>query len=119
MTTAASSSSTVAFVFRRRYSDRQVADITMRDHPSYNRIAKREGLGGQDFVYGIVTGDPQGVGNTFASAQDADETLKGEQFVCTDVQKYGYITFDGPSMLRNKANQGKLIDMVTRTTDGI
>lgn len=119
MTTASSSSSTVAFVFRRRYSDRQVADITMRDHPSYTRIAKREGLGGQDFVYGIVTGDPQGVGNTFAAAQAADETLKGEQFVCTDVQKYGYITLDGPSMLRNKANQGKLIDLVTRTTDGI
>ncbi len=119
MTVAASTSTTVAFVFRRRYSDRQVSDITMRDHPSYTRIAKREGLGGQDFVYGIVTGDPQGVANTFSAAQSADEVLKGEQFVCTDVQKYGYITLDGPSMLRNKANQGKLIDLVTRTTDGI
>jgi hypothetical protein len=118
MTTAASSQATVAFVFRRRYSDAQVADMTMRDHPSYQRIAKRAGLGGQDFVYGVVTGDPQGVGNTFASAQSADETLKGEQFVCTDVQKYAYMTIDGPSMLRNQANQGKIIDLVTRTIDG-
>lgn len=118
MTVAASTSTTVAFVFKRRYSDKQAADITMRDHPSYARIAKRQGLGGQDFVYGIVTGDPQGIGNTFTAAQSADETLKGEQFVCTDVQKYAYMTIDGPSMLRNQANQGKIIDLVTRTIDG-
>lgn len=119
MTVAASTSTTVAFVYKRRYSDKQVADITTRDHPSYARIAKRQGLGGQDFVYGVVTGDPQGVANTFTAAQSADETLKGEQFVCADVQKYGYITIDGPSMLRNQANRGKIIDLVTRTTDGV
>lgn len=120
MTTAASSSTTVAFVFRRRYSDAQVADVTMRDHPSYQRIAKVQGLGGQDFVYAVTTGDPQGVANgTLANAQFADETLKGEQFVCTDVLKYGVITIDGPSMLRNQAFQGKIIDLVTRTTDGV
>ncbi len=118
MTTAASSSTTVAFVFKRRYSDRQAADITTRDHATWMRIAKRQGLGGQDFVYGVVTGDPQGIANTFAAAQAADEVLKGEQFVCTDVQKYAYMTIDGPSMLRNQANQGKLIDLVTRTIDG-
>lgn len=119
MTTAASTSTTVAYVFRRRYSDAQVADVTMRDHPTYQRLAKVMGLGGQDFVYAVTTGDPQGVGNTFASAQSADETLKGEQFVCTDVLKYGYITIDGPSLLRNQAFQGKIIDLVTRTTDGV
>lgn len=118
MTVAASSQATVAYVFRRRYADRQAADITTRDHPSYMRIAKRQGLGGQDFVYGVTTGDPQGVGNTFTAAQTADETLKGEQFVCVDVQKYAVMTIDGPSMLRNQANQGKLIDLVTRTLDG-
>lgn len=119
MTTAASTSTTVAYVFKRRYSDAQVADVTMRDHPSYQRIAKVMGLGGQDFVYAVTTGDPQGVGNTFAAAQFADEVLKGEQFVCTDVLKYGYITIDGPSLLRNQAFQGKIIDLVTRTTDGV
>lgn len=118
MTVAVSTSTTVAFVFKRRYSDRQAADITMRDHPSYTRIAKREGLGGQDFVYAVVTGDPQGIGNTFTAAQSADETLKGEQFVCSDVLKYAVMTIDGPSMLRNRANQGKIIDLVTRTIDG-
>lgn len=118
MTTAASSQATVAYVFRRRYSDAQVADVTMRDHPTYQRIAKIQGLGGQDFVYAVTTGDPQGVGNTFTSAQNADETLKGEQFVCTDVQKYAYMTIDGPSMVRNQAFQGKIIDLVTRTIDG-
>lgn len=120
MTTAATTSTTVAYVFKRRYSDAQVADVTMRDHPSYQRIAKIMGLGGQDFVYAVTTGDPQGVANgSLANAQFADETLRGEQFVCTDVLKYGYITIDGPSLLRNQAFQGKIIDIVTRTTDGV
>jgi hypothetical protein len=118
MTTAASSSTTVAFVFKRKYSDKQVADQTTRDHPTYARLRKRQGLGGQDFVYTVTTGDPQGVGNTFASAQDNDETLRGENFVTQDVLKYAYMTIDGPSMVRNQANQGKIIDLVTRTMDG-
>lgn len=119
MTTAASTSTTVAYVFKRRYSDAQVADSSMRDHPTYNRITKRQGLGGQDFVYAVTTGDPQGVGaGSIANAQANDETLKGEQFVCSDVLKYVVMTIDGPSMLRNQANQGKIIDLVTRTIDG-
>lgn len=118
MTTAASSRDTVAFVFKRKYSDAMVADQTTRDHATYSRIRKRKGLGGQDFVYTVITGDPQGVGNTFASAQDNDEVLKGENFVANDVLKYGYMTFDGPSMVRNQSNDAKIVDMVTRTMDG-
>jgi hypothetical protein len=114
-----SSQATVAYVFKRRYSNKQVTDVSMRDHVTYMNIAKTKALGGQDFVYGLTTGNPQGVANNYANSVTAEETLKGAQFVCTDVQKYGYIVIDGPSMLRLEANQGKLIDMVTRTTDGV
>lgn len=119
MTVAASDTSTVAFIFRRRYSDEAVADITQRDRPTYTMISKKQGLGGADFAYATVTGNPQGVGNTFTAARTAVEALKGEQFIATDIQKYGYLTLDGPSIRRNKANNATFVDFVVRHVDGI
>lgn len=120
MPAPASDSTTVAFVFKRRYSDAQVAMVTQRDHPTYNMLAKIMGLGGQDFAYATVTGNPQGVANgTLANAISAVETIKGEQFVATDVLKYGYITLDGPSINRYKANNATFINFITSHTDGV
>lgn len=116
---AAADNTTVAFVFKRRYSDAQVAMVTQRDHPTYTSLSKVQGLGGQDFVYAVVTGNPQGVANTYADAVTAVEVLKGEQFVATDVLKYGYITLDGPSINRYKANNAAFINFITGHTDGV
>lgn len=119
MTAPASDNTTVAFVFKRRYSDGQVAMVTMRDHPTYNMISKVPGLGGQDFAYATVTGNPQGVANTLADAITAVETIKGEQFVASDKLKYGYITLDGPSINRYKANNAAFVNFITSHTDGV
>jgi len=116
---AAADNKTVAFVFKRRYSDGQVAKVTMRDHFTYDALAKIQGLGGQDFAYATVTGNPQGVANTFADSVTAVEVIKGEQFVATDVLKYGYITLDGPSINRYKANNATFINFITGHTDGV
>jgi hypothetical protein len=118
-TIPASDFQTVAFIFKRRYSDAGVADITQRDKPTYTMITKRQGLGGQDFAYATVTGNPQGVGNTFDASRSAASPLKGEQFIATDVVKYGYLTLDGPSIRRNKANNAVFVDFVVRHVDGI
>lgn len=119
MPSAAADNTTVAFVFKRRYSDGQVAMVTMRDHPTYNLIAKIQGLGGQDFAYATVTGNPQGVANTYVDAVTAVEVLKGEQFVASDKLKYGYITLDGPSINRYKANNATFVNFITSHTDGV
>jgi hypothetical protein len=119
MVAAAADNTTVAFVFKRRYSDGQVAMVTQRDHPTYNLMSKVMGLGGQDFAYATVTGNPQGVGNTLADAITAVEVLKGEQFVATDRLKYGYITLDGPSINRYKANNATFVNFITSHTDGV
>jgi len=116
---AAADNTTVAFVFKRRYSDAQVAMVTQRDHPTYNMLSKIQGLGGQDFVYATVTGNPQGVANTYADSVTAVEVLRGEQFVATDVLKYGYITLDGPSINRYKANNAAFVNFITGHTDGV
>lgn len=119
MVAPASDNTTVAFVFKRRYSDGQVAMVTQRDHPTYNLLSKIQGLGGQDFVYATQTGNPQGVANTLADAITAVETIKGEQFVAGDKLKYGYITLDGPSINRYKANNATFVNFITSHTDGV
>lgn len=116
---AAADNTTVAFVFKRRYSDGQVAKVTMRDHATYEMLSKVQGLGGQDFVYATITGNPQGVANTYTDAVNSVEVLKGEQFVAGDVLKYGYITLDGPSINRYKANNATFVNFITSHTDGV
>jgi hypothetical protein len=114
----ASTSSTVAFVFKRKYSDRQVADITMRDRPTWKMLPKKTGMSGSDFGYSVLTGEPQGISNTFTTAKSNAAPLKGEQFLTTDKLKYGVITLDGPSMGR-AGSEGALIDFTTKHTNKI
>ncbi len=110
---------TVAFIYKRRYSDKQATDVAMREHPTFYRIAKGKGLDGAGFFYPIIHGNPQGISSGFASAQGAAETLKGKQLVALAKTKYGVITLDGPSMAKARGNKGSFYDLVTRATDGI
>lgn len=120
MPAPAGDNTTVAFVFKRRYSDGKVAMATQRDHATYNMLSKVVGLGGQDFVYATVTGNPQGVANeTLQNAIDSVEVLKGEQFVAGDKLKYGYITLSGPAINRYKANNATFVNFITSHTDGV
>jgi len=118
MTTAASDTSTVAFIMKRRYSDSQGADVSMREHPTYYEIMKTGSFDGSDFAYATVTGNPQGISSEFASSQAGAETLKGEQFIVTTRTKYGVCTLDGVSMMKARGNRGSFYDFVTRHMDG-
>lgn len=109
----------VAYVYKRRYSDRQVAQMVMRESPTFNQLPKEGGFDGVGLFYGITYGNPQGVSSGFASAQTAAETLKGVQLAVFRKLKYGVIQLDGPSMAAARGNKGSFFDFVTRHTDGI
>lgn len=114
--------SDVAFIMKRRYSDRASAAITMRDHPSYYEIAKEESMDGSDFRYAVTSGNPQSIGSGFSTAQGqagATAPLQGAQFAATPVLKYGVLKLDGPSMQRARGNKGSFFDFVTRHADGM
>lgn len=117
MTTA--NEQNVDYVFKRRYPDRAVAQIVMREMPTFNMIRKEGGFDGVGLFYGITYGNPQGVSSGFASALDAAETLKGKQLAVYRKLKYGLINLDGPSMEAAKGDKGSFFDFVTRHTDGI
>src|SRR5688572_19493837 len=104
----ASDTSTVAYIFMRKYSDRAIADAATRDHP-FSRMAKQEpGLVGEDFRYFVKYGNPGSVGGTFATTQGDAATSKGSQFATTPALKYGVILVDGPSMARAGSNGAKV-----------
>lgn len=113
----ASDTTTVAFIYKRRYSDRQATFLAMREHPTYFAITKEGDFTGEGLYYPITYGNPQGIGGTLVAAKSGAETLKGVQMRAVPVLRYGVIELDGPSMLRAKGNKAAMFDLVTRTTD--
>lgn len=112
-------STNVAYIYKRRYSDRQATEVAMREHPTLYGIAKEMGFDGIGFFYGITYANPQGISSLFATAQTNSEVLQGVQLQMSRKLKYGVIDLDGPSMAAARGNKGSMYDLVTRTTDGI
>lgn len=110
---------TVSYVFKRRYSDRQVTDVATREHPTLAQIMKEGGFTGSGFYYPITYGHPQGISGTFADAQSGASSAKGMQLAATRKKKYGVITLDGEAMAAASGDKGAFYDLVTRATDGI
>ncbi len=116
---AASTLSTVAFIYKRLYSDKAVGDLAMRDHPLFNRIKKEGGFTGSAFFYPIRYGNPQGISAVFATAQAAASSSKGLQLQASRKAKYGVITLDGEAMAAAKGDKGAFMSLVTNETDGV
>lgn len=116
---AASDITTVAFIYKKNYSDHAVGDLAMRDHPLFAMIAKQGGFTGTTFDYAVRYGNPQGVSGTFADAQSGASSSKGLQFSASRKLKYGVITLNGEAMAAAEGNKGAFLDLVTQETDGV
>ena len=115
---AASDLTTAAFVYKRKYSDRQMSDAAMRDHPLYKMCGKEGDFTGTAFFYFARYGNPQGVSGTFTAAQGAASSSKGVQLQASRKTKYGIITLNGEAMAAC-ASQGAKVDLITMETDGV
>lgn len=116
---AASDEVSVAHIYKRKYSDRQVADMAERDHPYYASIDKPDGFDGEAHYYAMTYGRPQGVSGTFADAQAAASSSKGKQLRMEAKVKYGVITLGGVAMMKARGNEGSFLKLVSLETDGI
>ena len=114
----ASTLTTLAHIYKRKYSDKQVADVAMREHPTLTMIAKEGGFTGTAFYYPIDYAYPQGVSGTFADAQSGASSSSGVQLAASRKKKYGVITLDGEAMAAC-ASDGAFYDMATKETDRI
>lgn len=119
---AVSDEDNVAYVFKRKYSDRRTTESAMREHPTFYMLNKEDGLEGAGLFYAITTGNPQGIASGsdgLATAITNVSELKGDQLVLTTALKYGVIELKGPAMRKARGNAGSFYDFVTRHTDGI
>jgi hypothetical protein len=111
--------STVAYIYKRRYSDRQTTEVATREHATLDQIAKESGFTGSAFYYPITYGNPQGISGTFTTAQSGAATLKGLQLAASRKKKYGVVTLDGEAIAAARGDKGAFYDLVTRVSDGI
>lgn len=114
---AASTEAAVAHIYKHRYSDEQMADMAMRDHPRYAMLDKPEGFTGDGFYYAMDYGDPQGISGDFATAQANAASSKGKQLFMTTRQKYMVCTIDGIAMLKARDSVGAFRKLVTDESD--
>lgn len=117
---AASNTTTAAFIYKKRYSDKQSEDFARRGHPVINIFTRKPGLiVGTGFAYSQKYGNPQGVSALFSKAQANVTASKGVQLTATVKTKYGVITLDGVSMAKARGNKAAFLNLVTMETDGI
>lgn len=115
---AASDLTSVAYIYKRKYTDRATGDLAMRDHPLYKMVSKEAGFTGSAFFYPIRYGNPQGISGTFSSAQSGAASSKGVQLQASRKTKYGVITLNGEAMAAC-GDKGAFLDLVTQETDGV
>ncbi len=116
---SASDLTSVAFIYKREYSDKQVADLVMRDHVWWQMVDKEDGFGGTDYAYPLRYGNPQGVSGKFANAQANAGSSKGIQPVALRWPKFGVITLDGEAIAASEGNKGAFFTLVTMETDRV
>lgn len=116
----ASNETSVEYIYKRKYSDRQVADMTMRDHARYASIEKRDDYEGDSYNYSMKYGNPQGTGADFATALAAVTSSKGKKLSMTERTRYGFISLGGTAMLKaRRKGDGAFLELVSTETDGI
>ena len=111
-----SNQTTVAYIYKRKYTNNRVEELALRDHPSWYSIRKRGGFTGTDDTVPAQISYPQGIAGTLAAAQAAVESSKGVQFRYFRRKKYAVIRLDGEAMEACE-NDGAFVSLVTRETD--
>ncbi len=114
----ASTLATAAHIFQIKYSDKQVEEVAMREHPTFKRIAKEGGFTGLTHNYAIDYAFPQGVSGVIGDAIDGATDGAGVQLAMYRRPKFGVISLNGEAMAAC-ANKGAFYDLLTKRTDRI
>jgi hypothetical protein len=116
---AASDLTTVAFILKRDYSTRAVADMATRDHPLFNNITKEGGFVGESHFYSLKYQNGQGISGTFANAQANAKAMVGKQLQAYRRPKYAVYTLKGELMAATRTDKGAFMRVVNKEVDGV
>lgn len=114
----ASDITSLAHIFRRKYSDDQVGEVATREHPTFNMITKKGGFVGDRFVYAIDGVYGQGIGSTLQIAVNTITSSSGKQLEAYRKKKAFAVQLDGEAMAACK-DDGAFYDFTTKEVDRI
>lgn len=108
----------LAHIFKRKYSESQVEEVASREHPTYSMMPKKGGFTGELMAYPIDYSFPQGVAGTYAQAVLSISASSGKQLHVTRKPKFGIIRLNGEAMAA-APNEGAFYDITTKEIDRI
>lgn len=114
----ASDLTTLAHIFKRKYSDSQVEEVASREHPTFSMMPKKGGFTGELMAYPIDYSFPQGVAGTYAQAVLSISSSAGKQLQVSRRPKFGIIRLNGEAMAACQSD-GAFYDMATKEVDRI
>lgn len=119
---AASTLTSVAFIYKRLYMAGQPGDLAKRNHPLFGSLRREDGftgVGTTTFYYPIRYGNPQGISGSFANAQTGAAESRGVQPGAGRRAKFGVITMNGEALAASSNDKGAFLRLVTMETDGV
>jgi hypothetical protein len=117
----ASDLTTLAHIFRRKYTPGQVEEVASREHPTYNLVPKRGGFTGELMAYAIDYAFPQGIASGDSAYTNAIASITasaGKQLHAYRKKKVGIVRLNGEAMAACK-DDGAFYDFTTKEVDRV
>jgi len=115
---SASTLTSVAYIVKKLYAGKGPENLAVRDRPLLKMLSKRDGFTGSNLTVPVRYGNPQGVGNVFATAQSNAASSKGIAWTITRVKKYGVATIDAEFIHATSNDEGAFIRGIKDEIDG-
>jgi len=103
-------------VLKQYYTSKKVENLVYDSHPLFELIPKDESFRGRNMPIPLVYGLPQGISNTFSTAQANASSSSLDDFLLTRTTKYGVATLAGESVA---ASEGDRFSFLSQSTTEI
>ena len=92
-------------VLKQYYTSKKVEDLVYDSHPLFELIPKDESFKGRNMPIPLIYGHPQGISNTFATAQTNASASSIDDFLLTRTTKYGVATLSGEAVAASEGDR--------------
>lgn len=109
-------------LIKERYIDSdRVEELTYPENVLLGMLEKKgdTGMVGDTLPVPIITGNPQGVGGVFATAQTNASNIKASKFNITAGDYYGVVQIGDKVMMASRTNQGAFLEDKITEIDGL
>lgn len=107
------------YALKEYYTDSRVIDMVYKRNPWLAMCPKREDFYGDLMPIPTIYGNPQGVSNTFSTAQTNKTPSQGVKFNLTRARKYGLVDIDNETLLASQSQKGAWLEARVVAINGV